>query len=475
MTPALVRSPYLTGAVSLFLLLTAAYIFSVDLRATRGASITGDEPFYLLTTQSLLQDGNLDLRGQYATESYRSFFDHPYGLWEQSVPNDGGVLLSPHEPGLSLLLLPGFALAGLRGAQVELMLLTSVTFTLAYVLAAAETRLHLLSWAVTAAVGLSATAFVYATEVYPEFAAALCLVLSLLILRFRSRDWSSAIFLAAALSALAWLGMKFVPVGAVLGIAFLAGATMRGRVIFVALTAVSGLAYVWFHLAFFGDLTAYSLNTVHEGASAASVLQSHIRLEDRIYRLWGLFLDRRFGLGHWTPLFLLVLPSLPLLLARGQTGRLAAGLILVQMLLAAFVAITMMGWWFPGRTLVAVLPLFALALTVLMSRLARPLQIAAGVLAMHSLAITGALVAAARSGEVTLAVDPWAMDSIFFRAFSRLFPDYRTWTNETVLLTAFWLALGFALTSYLIWTRHGQSGRRFRPSAGHATVQAASR
>ena len=50
------------AAVALFILLSLAYGFSVDIRASRGASITGDEPFYLLTTQSLLADGDLGIR-----------------------------------------------------------------------------------------------------------------------------------------------------------------------------------------------------------------------------------------------------------------------------------------------------------------------------------------------------------------------------------------------------------------------------
>ena len=54
----------LHAAAALFLLLSVAYAFSVDIRATRGASITVDEPFYLLTTQSLLADGDFDLRNQ---------------------------------------------------------------------------------------------------------------------------------------------------------------------------------------------------------------------------------------------------------------------------------------------------------------------------------------------------------------------------------------------------------------------------
>ena len=122
---------------------------SVDIRATRGASTTGDEPFYLLTTQSLLADGDFDLRNQYETRSYESFFDHPDGLWQQSVPLPDGDLLSPHHPGLSILLIPGFALGGLVVAQAQLPLLAAAAMALAFVLADRLTGRRLVSWIIS--------------------------------------------------------------------------------------------------------------------------------------------------------------------------------------------------------------------------------------------------------------------------------------------------------------------------------------
>ena len=104
------------GAIAMFVILASVYIASIDIRATRGASITGDEPFYLLTTQSLIQDRDLDLTQQYQLHSYQSFFDHPEGLWKQSTARDNGKLLSPHNPGLSVLVIPGFRAGGLIGA-----------------------------------------------------------------------------------------------------------------------------------------------------------------------------------------------------------------------------------------------------------------------------------------------------------------------------------------------------------------------
>ena len=163
------RRPLLYGAILLFAVLATIYIASIDIRATRGASITGDEPFYLLTTQSLVKDGDFDLLNQYEQKSYREFFDHPDGLWRQSVPNDDGELLSPHDPGLSIYVIPGFVIdrsarpAGPTPAHRRAHLRARLRPH-----RAAHRVTASASWIATAAVGLSATAFVYSTEVYPE-------------------------------------------------------------------------------------------------------------------------------------------------------------------------------------------------------------------------------------------------------------------------------------------------------------------
>jgi len=443
------RDPRFIGALALFVLLAAAYVPSVGLRATRGASITADEPFYLLTTQSIVQDFDLDLRQQYARESYRSFFDHPDGLWTQSVPLPDGRLMSPHEPGFSVYLLPGFAIGGLRGAQVQMLLTASAAFALTYVLVASETRATLASWVATVVVGLTAAAFVYSTEIYPEVPAALCIVLALLVLRRPRLRCTHAIVLAVILTALAWLGMKYVPLVALLGVWAFRRGGRDARLALLGLGAVSAAVYAGGHLALFGSLTAYSANTVYEGASTVDVMRSHVSgaggIGGRAYRIVGLFVDERFGVGRWAPALLPTLPLLPLLVRRGRVGSVVAALVVMQVLIATFVAITMMGWWFPGRTLVAVLPLASYGLAEALRRAPRTVQAALVAMSAYSVLVTAALALAARSGEVTLALDPFAMSSAVFRAPAALFPDYRQWTVDTHVLHWAWLAAGIAL------------------------------
>ena len=432
----------LPWAVALFLALVLIYAFSIGIRATRGASITGDEPFYLLTTQSLLADLDLDLRNQYEARSYEEFFDHPDGLWRQSVPADDGRLLSPHNPGLSVLVIPGFVLAGLVGVQTQLLLVAATALTLAFVLTDRVTGQRAVSWLVTLAVGVGAVAFIHSTEVYPEFPAALALVLSLLVVTAKPRLGAlDAVWVAALLSAMCWLGVKYAPLTVLVAAYFLLRADRQGRISLLGLGAVSAAVFAWFHIVTFGGLTPYSVNLVYAGQSTTQLFGEHVAFSDRIYRLWGLFVDRRFGIGRWEPIFLLVAPGLVLLARRGSLQRLVLGLIVAQILIAAFVVITMMGWWFPGRTLVTVLPLMVLPLTLLTVAIRFRVRAVVAMLAAYGALITAGLAYAAYTSEVVIAVDPFDMGYLPFRGLAWLFPDYRSWTEVTWVLTVLWLVV----------------------------------
>ena len=441
----------LLSAAALFLLLAVAYIFSMDIRASRGASITGDEPFYLLTTQSLLQDGDLDLTNQYEARSYESFFDHPDGLWKQSTPLPDGRLLSPHNPGLSVLLIPGFALGGLIGAQVQLLLMAAAAMTLAYLLADRLCRNRLICWGMTLAVGFSATAFIYSTEVYPEFPAALALLACLLLVTRRSEmSAMDGVWLTVGLSAICWLGVKYVPLALLVAAYFVWKADSGGRTTLLILGGLSGAFFIWFHLVTFNSLTPYNVNVVYAGLSSVALVDSHVEFADRIYRLWGLFVDRRFGIGRWTPVFLIAAPALILLLRGGSEKRLIFGLIGIQILIAVFVAITMMGWWFPGRTLVTTLPLLAIPLALLAERSGPALRWSVMAMALYGLAVTAALAYAGHTGEVTIAVDPFDMGFPPFRLLAWAFPIYTHWDWHTWLMTFVWLTAAAASVWFIV-------------------------
>ena len=289
---------------------------------------------------------------------------------------------------------------------------------------------------------LSAPSYIYSSEVYPEIPAGLVLV-GVLLLTI-GPDRPSVLRVAAVvvlLSTLPWLGAKYAPLAALLALYVLWRARPRGRAVLLAGGGVSALAYAAFHLATYESLTPYNVNLVYAGDTTAGALVRHVEFGDRVYRLWGLLIDRWFGVARWAPVLLLVLPGL-LLLARGDARMRLVGLVAVQVLAATFVAITMMGWWFPGRTLVTVFPLLPIPLVLVAARGSTAWRVALVVLGAYSLAVTAALALAGRSREVAIAVGPWEMEAGLFRVFDGVFPQYTAWTTETWLLTVTWLAAG---------------------------------
>ena len=235
----------------------------------------------------------------------------------------------------------------------------------------------------------------------------------------------------------------------------------RERTWFGSLAAASGALYIAWHLATFGALTPYSTNLVYEGSSTAAVVDAHFSFGDRLYRLWGLFIDRRFGIGRWAPVLLLVPLALPFAARRISSGKLVTTLVVAQIFVAAFVSVTMMGWWFPGRMLMAVAPLFAVALAAGAATAPRRLLAAGSVAAGYSLVVTGLLIRAVNSGEVVVAVDPFAMDAGPFRRAGALFPQYTWWTTETIVLNTAWLAAASVVTATML-----MRSMRSQPSPG---------
>ena len=111
-----------------------AVVFSL---AAWGASPSlpgGDEPHYLVITQSLLRDGDLKIENNHQRGDYREYFAGD--LAPHSVRRGrNGEIYSIHAPGVPALIAPAFAIAGYHGAVVFLILLSAAGCALAWRLA----------------------------------------------------------------------------------------------------------------------------------------------------------------------------------------------------------------------------------------------------------------------------------------------------------------------------------------------------
>ncbi len=359
-------------AVALWLVLFAAYAATIGLPAFGDSQYGGDEPHYLLTAESIVSDHDLDVRDEYASRAYLDWY--PY-LLERRGRLSGGQANEPTGAGFALLIAPAYGLGGPTAVQLLLAAIAALAFVLG---AALARRLVPEPWASGAAlaVGLSPPALAYATTVTPELtAAALLAAATLWALKIRELPrirWVAGA--ALALGALPWLGLQFVVAGLVVAVAMLRWLRRRARgfalLVEIEVLLFSGVMFVTVNDQLYGGFTpaAAGLPGDKLGDLAAG------DFADRAPRLVGLWLDRTYGVLAWAPVVALAFFALWLLwrshrdhIARllperadvEVAGLLCALVCAAQVFVATFIAPTMFGFFFPGRYLVAAMPICA--------------------------------------------------------------------------------------------------------------------
>lgn len=415
---------------------------AIDGRATYGARTTADEPQYLLSALSLAEDGNLWIDDELTDERYRPF--HEVALPPQTERLENGREVSPHDPLLPAALAVPMGLGGWAAAKAAL---AAVGGALAALLTwTAHRRLAVplgVAAATVVAFGVAAPLSAYATQVYPELPAALVVTVAMAALTGRLRRLG-IVAVVLTVVALPWLGIKYAPVAAVLAAVGVVRLWHQGRrwpaVAMLVGLGLAGIAYLLAHRAIYGGWTVYAAGD-HFVGGQLTVVGNDPNYLGRSPRLLGLLLDRGFGLAAWAPGYMLAVPALAALVRRRPPGwpvlvaPLAAG-----WGTATWVALTMHGWWWPGRQVVVVVPAVVLAVAwwAGQTRAVRPAVVVAGLLAAVSWLW---LVAEVLARRLTLVVDFEATSNPLYRAWRLLLPDYRHPDTGDWLLHAAWLVV----------------------------------
>lgn len=354
-------------AAAVWLVLFLVYAATLGLDAFPGSDYGGDEPHYLLAAASIVEDGDVDLLDEYRTRAFADFY--PLTLDAHGSPS-GGRLLELHGVGFPALIAPAFAAGGPQAVELMLAAIAALAGALAYLLAL---RVTPDPWALGAAlaVGLSPPLLAYGSAVYPELAAGAALAgAALLAQRLATRpSRASTVACFVLLAVMPWLGVKYVPAALVVGffaVRALWGAGRRMRAVGgLEIAAVSAFLYVSLNQALYGGLTPYAVGVTTEADSAGDYA-------NRAFRLAALLVDRDYGLLRWAPVLALaavgtwllwharrehLTSALPTRHDAETTASLCAAAIGAQLLVATFLAPTMFGFFFPGRHLVAALPL----------------------------------------------------------------------------------------------------------------------
>lgn len=367
-------------------------IFSLAAWAAAPARPAGDEPHYLVLTQSLLYDGDLKIENNHRRGDYRTYY--PGDLPPHVIRNGrNGEMYSIHAPGLPALVLPAFAIGGYRGVVIFLLGVASAGCALAWWLAWRTTGRTDAAWFGWAAVTFSAPFLLESYTVFPDEPGAILVLSGFWALLRAAWDAERAVSTAppaahaddgrgawlpwllhgAALAALPWLHTRFAVLAATLGGLILLRLSKTPNPLvkataLLAVPAMSALAWLLFFLVVYGtpDPTAPYGGDV--GSSFAFLPNG----------VGGLLFDQGFGLIATAPVLAVAL------IGFARTRRLAVEWLVVALpYLAAVGAYAM--WWAglsgPARLLVPLLLVLAVpaaaAWAATPSRAARVVMLAA--------------------------------------------------------------------------------------------------
>ena len=343
----------------------------------------GDEPHYLVITQSLLKDGDLRIENNHRQRDYRAYM-------EGDIPPDFRVrgrnreIYSIHAPGVSALVAPAFAAGGYYGVVLFLLILSGITGALAWHLAFLVTGRMAAAWFGWASVALSATFLFHTFTVYPDGPGALAVltgVWGVLRTEREAETRSEAVtpwFLhGAALATLPWMHTRFAVLAAGLAALILLrlGRTPNALAkagALVMVPVVSALCWIGYFVKIYG--------TADPSAPYGGEPGSFAFVPDG---LAGLLFDQRFGLLAYAPVVLVAFAGIGVMLSRREWRRHAVELLFVvlpYLLLVTYVAM----WWggssAPARFFMPVLPWMAIpaaaAWVVLRSRTSRAIAVA---------------------------------------------------------------------------------------------------
>jgi hypothetical protein len=256
--------------------------------------------------------------------------------------------------------------------------------------------------------------------------------------------------LVAAVSALPWLAAKYIPVALALAVVALARMRRDNRRLAALTTAalgVSGALWLAGHQLLYGGWTAYATGDHFASRGEFSAVGFAPDLLGRSTRLVGLLIDSDYGLAAWQPAWLLAPLALGWVIGARVTGLGALVLpLLAGWLTAVFVALTMHGYWWPGRQVVVVLPLATIIVAVAVSSWAQPARArqavigAAVALSAVGVAIHAWTLAAGLAGSLTWVGAPYQETPAALAWMRSILPTYRVLNSSDWVLHGLWVA-----------------------------------
>jgi hypothetical protein len=327
---------------------------AIALRVQTTVGPHGDEPHYLMVAESLLRDGDLELERDYAEQRYRAFTGETLAP-HYRVRGRGGEIYSVHAIGLSVLILPAYALGGYAAVSFFMALLAALLACEVRGLLRDSGASERVAEGVAWLLALSPPLVPFVGLVFTEVPAALVIARTLRLAPEKDAPLGRALSWTVPLVLLPWFNVRYAPVTAILVLyALTARPAARRSVLLVAAGAVSAVAIGAYHFVLYGFFDPRLVWGRRPEFAVATLAEG----------LPGLALDQEFGLLPYAPVMALCAAGL-VRQVRDATRLTWAALALATVAIGTAASWHMWRGGFnpPARFLVPLLPVFALGLS----------------------------------------------------------------------------------------------------------------
>jgi hypothetical protein len=289
--------PLTIWGLALLVFLTGTFIFYLQ-----GTYLSGDEPHYIMISQSLVEDGDFDLKNNNADQTYFKYL--PIKLSPHTIKHKGKHL-SYHMPGLSFILLPFYFLFNILGnfipANLYFRIVASIinaffALSLFYLLKMQFPRKNISGFWLFF-VGTFPFLF-HSIHLYPEIPAAGLMIAGIL---FCFYDRKNYLFAGLVLAMIPWFHVKYYLPLAILGVVIsyrlLKGRDFKNMCKFFIFPTLSFILLLVF------------CKTLYGSFSPANIFPKdnyfNLPLWMRIRALFAYLVDQRDGLLPYAPILFL--------------------------------------------------------------------------------------------------------------------------------------------------------------------------
>jgi len=332
------------------------------------ATPTGDEPHYLIMTQSLLREGDLDLRDNYERLDYLEYYD--YVIADPHVTYDADGWHPVHNFGLPMLIAPAFAVGGRAAVVLVIAIMSATGVRVVWSLLRRAGASYRAAGIAALTVALTLPFASMAGQIYPEVPAFLLVSVAIWAIFAPSMKHWDLLGLFVVLAVLPWLHLKYTALS--LGLLVAASIVHRRRdvlpkfalgavVIIASVTALVATSLWLFNIPVPG-LSA----VVPQGAGGITwqdLISAHF-LASPLVGMAGVLFDQQSGLLLASPIFALAVPGL---ITLRPWRPLATAVIFLSVYLPA----GLWGVWHaegssPARFLLPTVPVLALGLAAVL-------------------------------------------------------------------------------------------------------------